>query len=71
MEFSFSGYSQPTPVMVQKIGHALLVTSVTIGTYSIYNDYKVFGIIAICMGAIGQFLSTFFTADTPGNIQDK
>jgi len=54
-------YYSPTPLKWRKLGDALLAASTTITTYAIYNDMKSIAITALIMGAVGKFLTNFFS----------
>ena len=56
-------YYKPTPRKLRKLGDALLGISLSITTYSIYNEYKFFSIAAISCGVVGKFLTNFFADD--------
>ena len=55
-------YSKNTPAKWRKLGDALLGVSTTITTYAIADDWsKWISITALLLGAIGKFLTNFFT----------
>jgi hypothetical protein len=54
-------YWQPTPKKWRKIGDTLLATSTFITSASIICDYHTLGLIFLIIGAIGKFITNFFT----------
>ena len=56
-------YYTPTPKKWRKLGDALLAVSTTITTYAIVEDMKWVALTAVLLGAVGKFLSNFFTDD--------
>lgn len=65
MRFSKDGFHLPTPKVWVKIGNSLLGAGLTIATFAVANDYKIIGIVAVCLGGLGKFISTFFVDDEP------
>jgi hypothetical protein len=58
-------YFAPTPAKWRKLGDAILAVSTTITTYAIADDWsKWVSITAMLMGAVGKFLTNFFTEDS-------
>ena len=56
-------YFKPTPKKWRKLGDALLATSTTVAGFAIVEDYKWVALTAVLIGAIGKFLSNFFTEE--------
>lgn len=56
-------YWSPTPLRMRKLGDALLGAGTTITTFAIANDNKTVALIACISGALGKFLTNFFTDD--------
>lgn len=54
-------YYKPTPIKWRKLGDALLGTSSFITGYAIVNDLKWVALTALGLGAVGKFLTDFFS----------
>jgi hypothetical protein len=60
MSFKLSNFNKPTPEKWEKLGNALLKTSVYLGTGSLLLKYELLALIVLFIGGAGQFLTTFF-----------
>lgn len=58
-----NSYAKPTPEKWRKLGDALLGVSTTITGFAIYEDAKWVAISALLIGAVGKFLTDFFSQD--------
>lgn len=56
-------YWKPTPKKWRKVGDSLLAASTVITAAAIVGDYHTLGMIALSIGAVGKFLTNFFTED--------
>lgn len=57
-------YKKPTPAKWRKLGDALLGVSTMLTTYAIADDWsKWVSISALLIGAVGKFLTNFFTEE--------
>ncbi len=54
-------YYKPVPVKWRKLGDALLATSSTISGYAIVADMKWLALTSLVFGAVGKFLTNFFS----------
>ena len=63
MKAGLKHYYKPTPAKLRKLGDALLGTATFVTGLSIISNYKTVAIIAVVVGAIGKFLTNFFTED--------
>lgn len=64
MKFDFTGFYEPTPSKMRKIGDVMQYGSqVFAGTQIVDGDPKL-GLIVMIIGAIGKVLSNFFVEDS-------
>lgn len=54
-------YYDKTPVKWRKLGDSLLAVSTTISTYAIVEEMKWLALTTVLLGAIGKFLTNFFS----------
>lgn len=57
-------YYQPTPKKWRRIGDGLLAVSTMMTAYTIGEDMKVLSLVFLFIGAIGKFITNFFTETT-------
>jgi hypothetical protein len=62
-KISFKGYYQPTPKNIRKFGDALLGVSTFVSGYAMIEEYVTMAIVFLVIGALGKFLTNFFTDD--------
>lgn len=63
-EFSWKGYWKPTPLILRKIGDALLGVFSIVSVSSVITEHKDLAIASLVIGVIGKILSNFF-CETP------
>jgi hypothetical protein len=56
-------YFSPTPKKWRKLGDALLAVSTTVTTYAIVEEYKWIALAAVLLGAVGKFMTNFFSEE--------
>ena len=54
-------YFKPTPVLMRKLGDALLGASTFITGFGIIGEHKWLALVALLIGVAGKFLSNFFS----------
>lgn len=60
MNFKLSGYYEPTPEKIRKVGDALQYGAQIATGISIVNEKPQLGLIVMIIGSIGKILSNFF-----------
>jgi hypothetical protein len=60
-KITFKGYYKPTPKNIRKFGDALLAVSTFVSGYAMIEQYTTIAIIFLVVGALGKFLTNFFT----------
>lgn len=60
MQFKLSGYYEPTPEKIRKIGDVLQYGAQIAAGASIVNEKPEIGLIVMIIGSIGKILSNFF-----------
>jgi hypothetical protein len=60
-KFTWKGYWKPTPLILRKIGDALLAVFSMLSVSSIATDHKYIGIATLVIGVLGKILSNFFS----------
>ena len=63
-KFTWKGYWKPTPLILRKIGDALLAVFSMLSVSSIATDHKYVGIATLVIGVLGKILSNFFSENT-------
>lgn len=58
-----NSYYKPTPKKWRKLGDSLLAVSLFAATYAWSKDKETVMMISFIIGAIGKFLTNFFTND--------
>ena len=61
MRVGLRQYMKPTPVLMRKVGDGLLGMSSMICGASIISDHKWVALTFLCIGAVGKFMSNFFS----------
>jgi len=61
MKAGLKQYYKPTPAKLRKLGDALLGAATFVTGLSIISNYKTVAIIAVIVGAVGKFMTNFFT----------
>jgi hypothetical protein len=56
-----NNYWKPTPLKLRKIGDSLLAASTTLAGAAIIADYPKIGITVAIIGAIGKFMTNFWS----------
>ena len=60
MNFKLSGYYEPTPEKIRKVGDVLQYGAQIAAGASIVNEKPEIGLIVMIIGSIGKILSNFF-----------
>jgi hypothetical protein len=63
-QFSWDGYWKPTPIILRKIGDALLGAFSIVSVSSVITEHKELAIASLVIGVLGKILSNFFS-DSP------
>ena len=63
LKCGYSHYKKPTPTFWRKLGDGLLAMSTFVSVYAIAEEYKWIAFTAVLVGAIGKFLTNFFTEE--------
>jgi len=61
MKAGIKHYWKPTPQKMRKLGDSLLATATFVTGLSIISNYKTVALVAVIAGAIGKFITNFFT----------
>ena len=65
MQFKLSGYYEPTPEKIRKIGDVMQYGSQIVAGTQIVNGDPKLGLIVMIIGAVGKILSNFFVESEP------
>lgn len=63
MNFKLSGYYEPTPEKIRKVGDVLQYGAQIAAGASIVNEKPEIGLIVMIIGSIGKILSNFFVEE--------
>ena len=59
--FGLQHYNRPTPRFWRKLGDALLASSTLVTGHAIITDHPNLALLALIVGAVGKFLTNFFS----------
>lgn len=62
-KFGMSQYGKPTPAKWRKLGDGLLAFSTMISGSMIMTDHKWIALGSVLVGAIGKFITNFFSEE--------
>lgn len=63
MKFKLSGYYEPTPQNIRKIGDSLQWVSQAVAGINIVNDNQYLALGIMILGSVGKILSNFFVEE--------
>ncbi len=63
MKASIRHFYNPTPAKLRKLGDALLASATFVTSLAIVQNYKTVALVAVIVGAVGKFITNFFTED--------
>jgi len=63
VKYGWSKYRKPTPDLMRKLGDGILASSTLISTYAVAEEWKVVALCSILLGAVGKFMTNFFTKE--------
>ena len=66
-KFTWKGYWKPTPLILRKLGDALLGIFSIASVSSTITDHKNLAIASLIIGIVGKVLSNFFSEEAPAS----
>lgn len=61
VQFSWKHFFKPTPKNIARLGNALFMASTSVALPAALMDHPVLAAVIFAVGAVGKFLSQFFT----------